>query len=81
MFKLIRFLLTYGLTFALGFALGIYLLPVLIAPDAPSEAELSSNSQKAVYQADFHRKLAASDLLHWGEGQLSITERPQRTMS
>lgn len=75
MFRLIRFLITHGIALALGFALGIYLLPVLIAPDAPSNAEVSSSAQQAVYQADFHKKLPGSDFLHWGEGQVSISAK------
>lgn len=73
MFKLIRFLITHGIALALGVALGIYLLPILIAPDAPSNSDVSSNAEQALFQADFHRKLPGSDFLHWGEGQVSIT--------
>lgn len=73
MFKFIRFLVTHGIALGLGFALGIYLLPVLIAPDAPSNAEVSSSAQQALFKADFHKKLPGSDFLHWGEGQVSIS--------
>jgi hypothetical protein len=73
MFKFIRFLVTHGIALGLGFALGIYLLPVLIAPDAPSDADVSSSAQQAIFKADFHKKLPGSDFLHWGEGQVSIS--------
>lgn len=55
---------------AIGFALGVYLLPILIAPDAPTAAAVSA--QAAVYRAEFRRDLKDSDALHWGEGQVSV---------
>ena len=73
MFKLIRFLLTHGIALAIGFALGIYLLPVLIAPPAPSDAEVSSSSQGALFSGRFTRDLPGSDFLHWGEGEISVS--------
>lgn len=73
MFKLIRFLFTHGIALAIGFALGIYLLPVLIAPPAPSDAEVSNSSQGAMFSGHFRRDLPGSDFLHWGEGEISIT--------
>lgn len=75
MFKLIRFIVTHGLALGIGFALGIYLLPVLTAPAAPSNAEVSSSAAQAIYQGDFHKKLAGSDFLHWGEGRISISAK------
>ena len=75
MFKLFRFLLTHGIALALGVALGIYLLPVLTAPDAPSNAEVSSSAAEALFKGDFHRKLPGSDFLHWGDGQISISAK------
>jgi len=73
MFKIIRFSVTHGIALAIGFALGIYLLPVLIAPAAPSRAEVDASAQQALFSGDFHRKLAGSDFLHLGEGQVSIS--------
>jgi hypothetical protein len=37
--KFIAFLVTHGIAMAAGFALGIYLLPILIAPGAPSDGQ------------------------------------------
>ena len=31
------------LTLAIGFALGVYVLPILIAPDAPTQQEIQSS--------------------------------------
>ena len=70
MFKLIRFLITHGIALAIGFALGIYLLPILVAPQGPSDAEVASSSTQAMFSAEFRRDLPGSDFLHWGEGQV-----------
>ncbi|QUJ66188.1 DM13 domain-containing protein [Photobacterium sp. GJ3] len=57
----------------LGFVLGIYLLPILIAPPAPTEAEVIQISSQAQYSATFRKDLKDSDAFHWGEGQVSLT--------
>lgn len=63
-----------GVGFA-GFALGIYMLPILIAPDAPTDAVVAAQAAKANYTAEFRKDLQDSDSLHWGEGQLSVGEK------
>ena len=73
MSRFIGFLITHGIALAIGFALGIYLLPVLIAPEAPSDATVSAGTRDATYRAEFRRDLPGSDFLHWGEGEVSIT--------
>jgi hypothetical protein len=75
MFRAIVFLISHGITMALGFALGVYLLPILIAPDAPSDAEVAQVADKAIFSTQFDRDLPGSDFLHWGEGELSISAR------
>jgi hypothetical protein len=55
-----------------GFALGIYALPILMAPDAPSSAEVAGLQSKSAYSGEFRRDLADSDILHWGEGTVGI---------
>mgnify|MGYP001827596962 FL=1 len=55
-----------------GFGLGIYALPILIAPPAPSEADIKATSSQARYSARFQRNLKDSDALHWGEGTVSV---------
>lgn len=57
---------------AAGFALGIYALPILMAPEAPSVAEVASLQGDPTYTGTFKRDLTDSDLLHWGEGEVSI---------
>ena len=75
MFKFIRFLITHGIALFVGFALGIYMLPILTAPEGPSEAEVASAAQQAVFTAQFTRELPGSDFLHWGEGDVSISPK------
>lgn len=60
---------------AAGFALGIYLLPILTAPDGPSDAEVASIAERSMFSAKFHKDLPGSDFLHWGAGDVSITAR------
>lgn len=55
-----------------GFALGIYLLPILIAPPAPSDAAVVAAQGDAMFAAEFRRDLAGSDALHWGEGRVYV---------
>jgi hypothetical protein len=68
----ILLLATHGFIGAVGFAAGIYVLPILIAPDAPSVAEVSAIAESATYTAEFRRDLKDSDALHWGEGKVSV---------
>lgn len=64
-------------TFAvgLGFALGIYALPILTAPSAPTTVETSVAAGDAAFTGEFRRDLEDSDLLHWGEGRVSVGTR------
>jgi len=72
--RLLRFLITHSMALALGVMLGIYLLPILTAPEGPTVSEVASSSQQALYQTRFHREVAGSDLIHWGEGDVSISK-------
>jgi len=56
----------------IGFALGVYALPILIAPEAPSAAQVQAQAAAAKYQGHFRRDLKDSDALHWGEGVVSV---------
>jgi hypothetical protein len=55
-----------------GFALGVYLLPVLIAPEAPSAADVAAAAQETAFKGEFWRDLIDSDPLHWGEGTVTV---------
>ncbi len=65
-------LATHALALAVGFAGGIYLLPILIAPDAPSAEAVQAAAAGASHRGQFRRDLKGSDALHWGEGEVSI---------
>ena len=75
MFKLLRHLITHGIALFIGFALGIYMLPILTAPEGPSEAEVVSAAQQALFKTQFTRDLPGSDFLHWGEGEVTISPK------
>ena len=70
--KLIVLTITHLLFAFGGFAAGIYALPILTAPSAPSEAEMSAAAAQAQFQGQFRRDLEGSDFLHWGEGIVSV---------
>jgi hypothetical protein len=68
-------LLTHSIVGGVGFGVGIYMLPILVAPPAPSESEIRAISAQAEYTAEFRRDLKDSDALHWGEGTVSVGSR------
>lgn len=55
-----------------GFALGVYCLPILTAPEAPSEAAVRAAATSASFEGQFRRDLRGSDPLHWGEGRVTV---------
>ena len=66
---------THSIVGVMGFSAGIYVLPILIAPSAPSEDEVKAMSTQANYTAQFRRDLKDSDALHWGEGTVSVGDK------
>lgn len=70
--KRILHLATRAFAAAAGFARGVYLLPMLIAPAAPSTAEVGTAATGAEYRGVFRRDLKDSDFLHWGEGVVTV---------
>ena len=72
MTKSLLLIASHVLAVAAGFGLGIYALPILTAPTAPSAAEVASQTNRATYTGQFRRDLKDSDLLHWGEGTVSV---------
>jgi hypothetical protein len=63
---------THLFALAIGFAAGIYVLPILTAPEAPSDAQVKAAGTGAEYTAEFRRDLEGSDPLHWGEGVVTV---------
>lgn len=72
--KIIRLIATHTFAIGIGFMAGIYALPILIAPDSPTEQALAIVAQKAIYKGQFIRGLEDSDALHWGEGEVFVSE-------
>ena len=70
--KKLLLLASHLLAVAFGFALGVYFLPILVAPAAPSAAEVSAQVARAPFQGQFRRDLKDSDALHWGEGTVAV---------
>ena len=64
--------LLFGLA---GFAVGVYTLPIRTAPDAPSANDVAAAVQAAEYKGRFERELEGSDFLHWGEGNISVSNK------
>ncbi len=60
---------------AVGFAAGIYALPILIAPAAPTTAEVQAAMVQVQFTGRFKRDLKDSDALHWGEGVVSVSPK------
>ena len=70
--RVLVLIVTHAAALAAGFALGIYLLPILIAPAAPTAAEVAQKAAAATFTAEFRRDLKDSDLFHWGEGRVTV---------
>ena len=70
--KAIILFVTHAAAAFAGFAAGIYVLPILIAPPAPSAAEVAAKAAAAAYTAAFRRDLKDSDAFHWGEGKVTV---------
>ena len=71
-----RFLIgivTHAAVLVIGFGLGVYFLPILTAPPSPAPATLEAMAENAVYTAEFEQDLRGHDLLHWGNGTVSLT--------
>lgn len=70
--KAVLLVASHLMVLVLGFALGIYLLPILTAPMTPSAAIVQAIAGKSEFSGQFRRDIQGSDLLHWGEGEVSV---------
>jgi hypothetical protein len=70
--KILAWVATHVVAVIAGFMLGVYMLPILTAPVAPTNAEVESAMVKGTFRGEFRRDLEGSDFLHWGEGQVSV---------
>lgn len=75
MSKLLFLMASHAAVLALGVGVGIYALPILTAPAAPASAVAAAAAGSSAYTGRFRRDLADSDLLHWGEGTVSVGRR------
>ena len=72
LFKALLLVFSHLVVLAVGFGAGVYILPILIAPPAPSVAEIKAISGVAEYRAEFRRDLKGSDPIHWGKGMVWV---------
>jgi len=73
--KLLLLGATHAAALGAGFAAGIYALPILTAPPAPSATDVQTQAGPAQFSGQFRRDLKDSDLLHWGEGRVTVGKR------
>ncbi len=73
--KALLLIATHAVAVAAGFAGGIYALPILTAPPAPTAADVAGVFAQAMFQGTFRHDLKGSDMLHRGEGALSVGPR------
>lgn len=73
--KKLMLLISHLVALTVGFAAGIYVLPIITAPTGPSSADVESVASAARYTGEFRRDLKGSDLLHWGEGRVSVSDQ------
>ncbi|MDN7932387.1 DM13 domain-containing protein [Burkholderia metallica] len=57
-----------------AFAAGIYVLPIVTASEGASAVELQVAAENTRHTGRFERGLPGSDLLHWADGKLTITD-------
>ena len=63
---------THLLALFIGFGLGVYFLPILVAPEGPSDSDIRALALEAKFNGTFRRDLPGSDFLHWGEGAVTV---------
>jgi len=66
---------THLICVLIGFASGIYSLPIIVAPEKPSEARVDKVVEESIYETFFVKNLPGSDFFHWAEGQVSISNK------
>ncbi|MEO1563718.1 MAG: DM13 domain-containing protein [Pseudomonadota bacterium] len=71
--KFVFGLASHAIVLCVGFGLGVYFLPILTAERSPDSAVLAETAEAAAFSAALTRELRGSDLLHWGEGVISVS--------
>ena len=72
--KKLVLLFSHAAMLVAGFALGVYALPILIQPDSPDQQSVATVQQSAMFSGRFSKERADSDFLHWGEGEISLSQ-------
>ncbi len=70
--KILILSMSHVIALILGFAAGIYALPLLIAPEAPTQETIALVAAQAEFTGEFKDDLTGSDRLHWGEGKVLV---------
>jgi len=71
--KIVLLITSYAIVFVLGFGLGIYILPILTAPKSVNIDRIIKFEENALYKTSFVKDLKGSDLFHWGEADVSVS--------
>ena len=71
--KIILLITSYAIVFVLGFGLGIYILPILTSPKSVDIDKIIKFEENALYKTSFVKDLKGSDLFHWGEADVSVS--------
>ena len=71
--KKILFFFSHLFVLAIGFGLGVYFLPILTAPKSLEISKIDEFQKEALYKTEFVKDLRGSDLLHWGEAEVTIS--------
>ena len=71
--KKVLFFFSHLFVLAVGFGLGVYFLPILIAPKSLEISKIENLQKEALYKTEFVKDLRGSDLLHWGEAEVTIS--------
>ncbi|WP_436316741.1 hypothetical protein [Variovorax sp. LjRoot84] len=61
--KILLLIVSHAVVAALGFGAGFYTLPILTAPPAPAQAEVTALAAQAQLTGRFRRNLTDSDAL------------------
>ena len=69
------FFFSHLFVLAVGFGLGVYLLPILTAPKSLEISKIDNLQKEALYKTEFVKDLRGSDLLHWGEAEVTISNQ------
>ncbi len=68
-------ILTHLLFLIIGVYLGMYLLPILTESPKPNSTLIDLALENSKYETVFVRDLPGSNILYWGQGQLSLSEK------